>query len=93
MTHSDETLVKLLREGWRGDTATDLMREAADRIDRLHVGVEEATAYLDSQFERFRTDEDEDEPGTAWVPRDNLFDKLCDLLEPAVQEYGDTPIR
>ncbi|AXA95442.1 hypothetical protein [Microbacterium sp. PM5] len=35
MTHDDATLTKLLRQGWRGGTATDLMREAADRIERL----------------------------------------------------------
>lgn len=35
MTHDDENLVKLLRQGWRGDTADDLMREAADRIESL----------------------------------------------------------
>lgn len=39
--HKPETLLKLLRQGWRGDTATDLMREAADRIE-LH-----RTAQLD----------------------------------------------
>ena len=33
--HSDKALTKLLREGWRGDVASDLMREAADRIDVL----------------------------------------------------------
>ncbi len=35
MTHDDASLTKLLREGWRGDTAADLMREAADRIAAL----------------------------------------------------------
>lgn len=35
MTHDDETLVKLLREGWRGETESDLMAEAADRIKTL----------------------------------------------------------
>lgn len=44
MTHNDETLVKLLREGWRGDTATDLMREAAGRISALLNGVTVADA-------------------------------------------------
>ncbi|MDR6867511.1 hypothetical protein J2Y69_002115 [Microbacterium resistens] len=34
-THVDETLVRLLRQGWRGETATDLMREAAARIEAL----------------------------------------------------------
>lgn len=82
MTHNDERLVKLLREGWRGETATDLMREAAARIETLHTGVDAATAYLDSRFERIRTDEDPDEPAALWVPRDPLFDTLCDLLEP-----------
>ena len=33
--HGDASLIKLLREGWRGDTASDLMTEAADRIDAL----------------------------------------------------------
>lgn len=43
MAHSDESLVKLLREGWRGDTAANLMREAADRIEvlRRRAGVVE----------------------------------------------------
>lgn len=88
MTHDDETLTKLLREGWRGDTATELMREAADRIDRLHVGVEKAATYLDSQFERIRTDEDDDEPAALWVPRDPLFDTLCDLLDTESADRG-----
>lgn len=35
MTHDDASLTKMLKEGWRGDTATDLMREAADRIQAL----------------------------------------------------------
>lgn len=35
MTHSNETLTRMLREGWRGDTASDLMTEAADRIRAL----------------------------------------------------------
>lgn len=35
MTHDDARLIKLLREGWRGDTASDLMAEAADRIESL----------------------------------------------------------
>lgn len=87
--HSDEILVKLLREGWRGDTATDLMREAADRIERLHAGVDAATDYLDSKFERIRTDEDPDEPAALWVPRDPLFDALCDVLEPVQMGADD----
>ncbi len=82
MTHDDASLTKLLREGWRGDTAADLMREAADRIEALHAGVDDATAYLDSKFERIRTDEEEGERVALWVPRDPLFDTLCELLEP-----------
>ena len=29
------SFLKLLRQGWRGDTATDLMRDAANRIETL----------------------------------------------------------
>lgn len=37
MTHSDNSLILLLRQGWRGDTGEALMREAADRIEALNV--------------------------------------------------------
>lgn len=40
MTHDDASLIKMLKEGWRGDTATDLMREAADRIQALSAARE-----------------------------------------------------
>lgn len=40
MKHHDATLTRLLRQGWRGDTATDLMAEAADRIDQLKAAVQ-----------------------------------------------------
>ena len=35
MTHDDASPIKLLREGWRGDTASDLMAEAANAIEAL----------------------------------------------------------
>ena len=53
MTHSDETLVSLLRSGWRGATATDLMREAADRIEQLHSGVDEFDAVSEPDLPGF----------------------------------------
>ncbi len=62
-------------------TADEDLPISAER-DRLRAGVEAALTYLDTEFERFRTDEDSDEPSTAWVPRDRLFDALCDVLEP-----------
>lgn len=46
-THPTDTLMKLLRQGWRGDTATDLMREAADRIEQLSTVLAHRTAQLD----------------------------------------------
>lgn len=45
--HKPETLLELLRQGWRGDTATELMREAADRIELLTTIIEHRTAQLD----------------------------------------------
>ena len=52
MTHDDATLTKLLRQGWRGDTASDLMREAADRIDQLTASAATAVAELDKIEDR-----------------------------------------
>lgn len=62
MTHDDKGLVKLLREGWRGDTATDLMREAADRISEMRAAYDDVVAEYaaarrdrQDQMERIRT--------------------------------------
>lgn len=40
MDDATQNLVKLLRQGWRGETATDLMREAADTIEAVSLANE-----------------------------------------------------
>ncbi|MDR6868477.1 hypothetical protein J2Y69_003093 [Microbacterium resistens] len=49
-THVDETLVRLLRQGWRGETATDLMREAAARIEALTSAPDRPNRSEDDEF-------------------------------------------
>lgn len=50
--HDDKTLVKMLRQGWRGDTASDLMREAADRIERAAEAEETGASLIAAERRR-----------------------------------------
>lgn len=51
MTHDNASLIKLLREEWRGDTASDLMADAADRIDALVKERDELSAVVEKMRE------------------------------------------
>lgn len=53
MATANQNLIELLRQGWRGDTATDLMKQAADALEEAaqaqvpeHLTVDGKTHYL-----------------------------------------------
>lgn len=85
MTPSDASLTKLLRKGWRGDTASDLMAEAADRIEAL---VEERDEFkrLFSECHRVHLDGVQRAHELAAV-----LEKVRDLATMGTQ-YVDDPV-
>lgn len=44
-----DDLITLLRQGWRGETATDLMREAAREIERLTAKLDRLKWFGESE--------------------------------------------
>lgn len=92
MTPSDASLTKLLRKGWRGDTASDLMAEAADRIEALvkeRDALVEQLKTADRQFTRLK--ESSGKADAQAVELAAVLEKVREIATMGTQ-YVDDPV-